>query len=121
MSFKLTKLTKQVVEEGTDLIAGRADQWLKQLIKGIPSIPKPHIKQEISGALTPSGTPTGPKFKRKKLGRKKLREELPFHGGIDTPGSSIQETLDFKKEAERELSNDLNYCLGGKIVIKRRN
>ena len=29
-------------EEEGDLVAGPVEQWLKQMIKGIPSTPKPH-------------------------------------------------------------------------------
>ena len=75
------------------------EQWLKQVIKGSSSTPKPQIKreikQEVSTPLAASATATVPKVKRKKKrSKKKLQEQLPFHDSIDTPGSSIEERLE---------------------------
>ena len=61
LSQELAKLTKQLCQfpsvrgEGGEadkeegyLVAGDMEQWLKQMIKGSPSTPKPHIKREAT-------------------------------------------------------------------------
>ena len=121
LSRDLAKLTKQlcqfpsvggeggeVDEKEGDLVAGPVEQWLKQIIKDSPSTPKPQIKRETkpesSSPSTSSTAVSVPKGKRKRLTRKQLQQELPFHGSIDTPGSSAQDrierlTKEYKKKA----------------------
>ena len=121
LSSDLAKLTKQlrqfpsvggeggeVDEEEGDLVTGPVEQWLKQMIKGSPSTPKPQTKRETKQeSSSPSTSPTVvsvPKGKRQRLTRKQIQQELPFHGSIDTPGSSAQDrierlTKEYKKTA----------------------
>ena len=98
----------EVDEEEGDLVAGPVEKWLKQMIKGSLSTPKPQIKQETkqesSSPSTSSTAVSVPKGKRKRLTRKQLQDELPFHGSIDTPGSSTQDrierlTKEYKKKS----------------------
>ena len=119
LSRELAKLTKQLRqfpsvggeggevddrEEEGDLVAGRVEQWLKQMIKGSPSTPKPQIKRETTQETPPTSSPSVPRGKRKRLTRKQLRAELPFYGCPDTPGSTAQNgierlTKEYKKRA----------------------
>ena len=143
LSRDLAKLTKQlrqfpsvggeggeVDDKEGDLVAGAVEQWLKQMIKGSPSTPKPQIKretkQESSSPSTSSTAVSVPKGKRKRLTTKQLQQELSFQGSIDTPGSSAQDRLErltkeYKKKPEPEPSNDCNPCLVGKIGLRTRS
>ena len=121
-------------EEEGDLVAGPVEQWLKQMIKGSLSTPKPQIKretkQESSSPSTSSTAVSVPKGKRKRLTRKQLQQELPFHGSIDTPGSSAQDrierlTKEYKKKARARAVERLkplpgweNWALGKKLRRK---
>ena len=76
MSQELTKLTKRIrqfpggagvgvpggppgeEEEEGDLVTGPVEQWLKRMIKGSPSTPKPHITPSVKKGKAASTSKT---------------------------------------------------------------
>ena len=103
MSQELTKLTKRIrqfpggvgvgasggppgedeEEEAGDLVTGPVEQWLKRMIRGSPSSPKPPISpatKKGKGAATTSRGDTGSRLEAIREQRKALEKKLAESG-----------------------------------------
>ena len=114
LSQELTKLTKRIrqfpggVDDGApggppdeeaedegDLVAGPVEQWLKRMIRGSPSTPKPPI------------TPTNPKGK--------TNSQIPVKkGSPSTSRGGIQSRLEAIRERRKTLEKKLAESSWGK-------
>jgi len=126
LSQELTKVTKRIrqfpgsagvgapggppgeeEEEEGDLVTGPVEQWLKPMIKGIPSTPKPQI--------TPSGLV--------KKGKAASTSKIPVKKGTPSTSrgdSDLGSRLEAIRERRKTLKNGTRIVLGLKAKTKAK-